>query len=59
MEELKKEPVTVALIVINILIFLAVDLGGDSLNTANMLQHGAAYTPFYKHVPSLWDPASR
>ena len=46
MEELKKEPVTVALIVINILIFLAVDLGGDSLNTANMLQHGAAYTPF-------------
>ena len=46
MEELKKEPVTVALIVINILVFLAVDLGGDSLNTANMLQHGAAYTPF-------------
>ena len=46
LEELKKEPVTVALIIINILVFLTVDLGGDSLNTANMLQHGAAYTPF-------------
>lgn len=45
MEELKKEPVTAALVIINILVFLAVDLGGGSLDTANMMRRGAAYTP--------------
>lgn len=46
MKELKKEPVTAILILINVLIFFIVDLNGSSLNTQNMLQWGAAYTPF-------------
>lgn len=46
MKELKKEPVTAILILINVLIFFIVDLNGSSLNTQNMLRWGAAYTPF-------------
>lgn len=45
MEELKKEPVTVFLILINILVFVAVELTGGTDNTLHMLQCGAAYTP--------------
>lgn len=44
-EELKKEPLTAALVILNILIFFIVDLTGGSENTAHMLECGAAYTP--------------
>ena len=45
MEEMKKEPVTVFLILVNLLVFLAVELTGGSEDTMHMLQCGAAYTP--------------
>lgn len=45
MEELKKEPITIALILINMLVFLAVELTGGTNNTAHMLECGAAYAP--------------
>lgn len=45
MEELKKEPVTAFLILINILVFVAVELTGGTDDTLHMLQCGAAYTP--------------
>lgn len=45
MEELKKEPMTVFLILINILVFVAVELTGGTDDTLHMLQCGAAYTP--------------
>ena len=45
MEEIKKEPVTVGLILINIIVFLAVEFTGSSQNTMHMLDCGAAYTP--------------
>ena len=37
MEEIKKEPVTVGLILINIIVFLAVEFTGSSQNTMHML----------------------
>lgn len=45
MEELKKEPATVLLILINIVVFVAVELTGGTDDTLHMLQCGAAYTP--------------
>ena len=45
MEEFRKEPVTIGLILINILVFLAVEFTGGSQNTLHMLEWGAAYTP--------------
>ena len=45
MEELKKAPVTVFLILANILVFTAVEFTGGSEDTMHMLQCGAAYTP--------------
>ena len=45
MEELKKEPVTVFLILVNAMVFLAVEFTGGSEDTLHMLQCGAAYTP--------------
>lgn len=45
MEEIKKEPVTVLFILLNVLIFLIVDFSGGSENTAHMLECGAAYPP--------------
>ena len=45
MEELKKEPVTVFLILVNVLVFLVVEFTGGTENTGHMLQCGAAYTP--------------
>lgn len=45
MEELRKEPVTAGLLLINILVFLAVEFTGGSQNTMHMLDWGAAYTP--------------
>ena len=45
MEEIKKEPITVLFILLNILIFLVVDFTGGSENTAHMIECGAAYPP--------------
>ena len=45
MEEIKKEPVTVLLILINTLIFLVVEFTGGSGNGQHMLECGAAYAP--------------
>ena len=45
MEEIKKEPVTALFILLNILIFLAVDFTGGSENTVHMIECGAAYPP--------------
>ena len=46
MEEIRKEPVTVVLILINILVFLAVEFTGTSQNPWHVLDYGAAYTPY-------------
>ena len=45
MEEIKKEPVTVLFILLNILIFVFVDFTGGSENTVHMIACGAAYPP--------------
>ena len=45
MEEIKKEPVTVLLILINTLIFLVVEFTGGSENGQHMLVCGAVYAP--------------
>lgn len=45
MEELKKAPVTALLMLVNVLVFLAVEFSGGSQDTANMIKWGAAYTP--------------
>ncbi|MDO4276642.1 MAG: rhomboid family intramembrane serine protease [Eubacteriales bacterium] len=44
-EELRKEPATAFLILVNVLVFVAVEFTGGSQNTQNMLKWGAAYTP--------------
>lgn len=44
-EEIKREPVTILLILINTLIFLAVEFTGGSQNSQHMLECGAAYAP--------------
>ena len=46
LEEIKKEPVTVLLILINTLIFLVVEFTGGSENGQHMLECGAAYGSF-------------
>lgn len=45
MEEIKKEPVTAVLILLNTLIFLIVEFTGGSENGQHMLECGAAYAP--------------
>lgn len=45
MEEIKKEPITVLFILLNILIFVIVDFTGGSENTVHMIACGAAYPP--------------
>lgn len=45
MEEFRKEPATVILVILNVLVFLAVEFTGFSQDTAHMLDWGAAYTP--------------
>lgn len=45
MEELRKEPVTAVLLLLNIAAFLATEFTGGSQNTLHMLNCGAAYTP--------------
>lgn len=46
MEEIRKEPVTAALILINILVFVAVEFTGTSQDAWHVLNYGAAYTPY-------------
>mgnify|MGYP000019549305 CR=1 FL=1 len=53
MEEIKKEPVTVLLILINTLIFLVVEFTGGSENGQHMLECGAAYAPLILE-PGQW-----
>lgn len=45
MEEFCKEPATIILVVLNALVFLAVEFTGFSQDTVHMLDWGAAYTP--------------
>lgn len=45
MEELKKEPLTAALILINLIVFIIVEFSGGTQNTMHMLECGTAYTP--------------
>ena len=45
MEELRKEPVTAGLILLNILVFLIVEFTGSPQNTMHMLDCGVAFTP--------------
>ena len=45
MDEIKREPVTILLILTNTLIFLAVEFTGGSQNSQHMLECGAAYAP--------------
>lgn len=45
MEEIKKEPVTVGLILLNMIVFLLTEITGGSQDTAHMLRCGAAYAP--------------
>lgn len=60
MEELKKEPVTVFLVLVNILVFLAVEFTGGTDDTMHMVQCGAAYTPmivngeYYRLLTSMF-----
>lgn len=46
MEELKKEPMTAILIILNIVIFLAVDMTGGTEDMLHMVECGAAFTPY-------------
>ena len=45
MEEFRKEPATIILVVLNALVFLALEFTGFSQDTVHMLDWGAAYTP--------------
>ena len=62
MEEIRKEPVTVALILINVLIFIAVELTGTSQDAWHVLNYGAAYTPYIvekrRSLPAVLPPCS-
>jgi rhomboid protease GluP len=46
LEELKKEPVTAVLVIVNLLVFLLVELTGGSQDVGHMLDWGAGYTPY-------------
>lgn len=46
LEEIRKEPVTVLFILLNVIVFLIVDFTGGSENVGHMVACGAAYTPF-------------
>ena len=45
MEELKKSPVTWTFIIINVLVFLAMELTGGSNDISNMVRWGASFAP--------------
>ena len=61
MEEIKREPVTVLLILLNTLIFLIVEFTGGSENGQHMLECGAVYAPliieqgqWYRMITSMF-----
>lgn len=61
MEEIKREPVTALLILLNTLIFLVVEFTGGSENGQHMLECGAAYAPliieqgqWYRMITSMF-----
>ena len=61
MEEIKREPVTALLILLNTLIFLIVEFTGGSENGQHMLECGAAYAPliieqgqWYRMITSMF-----
>lgn len=54
MEEIRKEPVTVTLILINILVFIAVEFTGTSQDAWHVLDYGAAYTPYIVGKGEVW-----
>lgn len=54
MEEIRKEPVTAMLILINILVFAAVELTGTSQDALHVLNYGAAYTPYIVEKGEVW-----
>ena len=45
-KELKKEPITALLIVVNIVVFILTEITGGSLDTAHMVRCGASYAPY-------------
>ena len=45
MEEIKKEPMTALLVLINVLVFLAAELTGGTQNLNHMVEFGAMYAP--------------
>lgn len=45
MEAFRKSPVNNTIILVNILVFLAVEISGGSLDTENMISWGAMYVP--------------
>lgn len=46
LKEIRKEPATMALILINVLVFIAVEFTGTSQDAWHVLEYGAAYTPY-------------
>ena len=61
MEEIKREPVTALLILLNTLIFLIVEFTGGSENGQHMLECGAVYAPliieqgqWYRMITSMF-----
>lgn len=61
LEEFRKEPATIVLIIINIAVFLMVEFTGLSQDTLHMLDWGAAYAPlivengeFYRLFTSMF-----
>ena len=61
MEEIKREPVTALLILLNTLIFLIVEFAGGSENGQHMLECGAVYAPliieqgqWYRMITSMF-----
>ncbi|WP_373211929.1 rhomboid family intramembrane serine protease [Ruminococcus sp. 5_1_39BFAA] len=45
MEEIKKAPMTVLLMLVNVIVFLAVEITGGSQDTLHMVDCGAAFAP--------------
>lgn len=53
-EELRKAPMTAVILIVNLLVFLGVEITGGSQNTEHMLEWGAAYTPLILEKGELY-----
>lgn len=51
----KQVPVNTAVILLNILVFLLVEITGTSLNAQHMVDYGASYTPISIRDTSITD----